>query len=157
MANTYTQIHLQIVFIVKFRQYLIHDSWKVRLYKYITTIIQNNGHKLIAINGMPDHIHILIGMRPDQSLSSLMQDIKRNSSLWINQNKLVRGKFAWQEGYAAFSYSKSELQNIIAYINNQEEHHREKTFKEEYVGLLNSFEVVFEEKHLFEMEDAIIK
>jgi putative transposase len=156
MPNTYTQIHLQIVFIVKFRQYLIQNSWKPRLYQYISTIIQNNGHKLIVINGMPDHIHILIGMRPNQSLSDLMHDIKRNTSLWINKNKLIKGRFAWQEGYAAFSYSKTELPNVINYINNQEEHHKIKTFKEEYLELLNSFEVVFEEKYLFEMENVIV-
>jgi REP element-mobilizing transposase RayT len=156
MANTYTQIHLQLVFVAKFREQLINPSWKNRLYKFITGIVQHNGHKLIIINGVPDHIHMLIGMRPSQSLSELMQDIKRDSSAWINKNKLVKGRFAWQEGYAAFSYSKSELQNVINYINSQEEHHKHRTFKEEYIELLNSFEVVFEEKYLFETEDTLV-
>lgn len=156
MANTYTQIHLHIVFVVKFRGYLIDPSWKHRLYKFITGIVQQNGHKLIIINGMPDHVHMLIGMRPSQSLSELMQDVKRDSTAWINKNKLVKGRFAWQEGYAAFSYSKSELSNVIRYINNQEDHHARKTFKEEYIGLLNSFEVVFDEKYLFETQDTLI-
>ncbi len=114
MANTYTQIHLQIVFVVKYRDRVIHSSWKQRLYKYITGIVQNNGHKLITINGMPDHIHMLIGMRPTQSLSELMQDVKRCSSKWINESKLIQGKFAWQEGYGAFSYSKSEGKVCLA-------------------------------------------
>lgn len=155
MANTYTQIHLQIVFVVKYRDRVIHSSWKQRLYKYITGIVQNNGHKLITINGMPDHIHMLIGMRPTQSLSELMQDVKRCSAKWINESKLIQGKFAWQEGYGAFSYSKSGLPIVIDYIENQEEHHKTTSFKEEYVKLLNSFEVVFEEKYLFETEKEL--
>lgn len=156
MANTYTQIHLQIVFIVKYRGRVVHNSGKHKLYKYITGIVQNNGHKLIAINGMPDHIHMLIGMRPTQSLSELMQDVKRCSSKWINESKLVQEKFAWQEGYGAFSYSKSDLQDVIDYIENQEEHHKTRSFKEEYIHLLNSFEVVFEEKYLFETEEELV-
>ncbi len=156
MANTYTQIHLQIVFAVKYRNRLIHRSWKNKLYKYLTGIVQNNGHKLLGINGMPDHIHLLIGMRPTQSLSDLMQDVKRCSSKWINKSKLVQGKFAWQEGYGAFSYSKSDLTNVIEYIENQEIHHRQISFKEEYIKLLNSFEVLFEEKYIFETEEELV-
>lgn len=108
MPNTYTQVHIQFVFAVKYRDSCIHTSWKDELYKYITGIIQNNKHKLITINGMSDHIHILIGLRPTQSISDLIQDIKGNSSKWINEKKFVKGKFEWQEGYGAFSYGKSQ-------------------------------------------------
>ena len=111
MANTYTQIHIHFVFAVKFRNGIIQSKeWKDSLYKYITGIIQkNNGHKLLSINGMPDHIHILIGIRPSQSVSDLMKDVKQGSSLWINENKLAKCHFEWQEGYGAFSYSKSQI------------------------------------------------
>src|SRR5690349_4500581 len=107
MPNTYTQIHIHAVFTVQNRESLIAKEWKIELYKYITGIIQNHNHKVIAINGMSDHIHILFGMRPNQSLSDLMQDVKASSSKWINEKRFVRGKFSWQEGYGAFSYSKS--------------------------------------------------
>jgi len=148
MANTYTQIHLQLIFAVKYRNALINKSWKVELYKYITGIIQTQKHKLIIINGIEDHLHILIGYRPHQSLSDLMQDIKGSSSGWINDNKLVKNKFAWQEGYAAFSYSQSHLKNVINYIKNQEEHHRKITFLDEYRSFLKLFEVEYDERYI---------
>ena len=141
MANTYTQIHIQFVFAVKFRDAVIHSSWKDELYRYMTGIVQNNKHKLIAINGMPDHIHILIGMRPTQSISDLMQDIKGSSSKWINQKGFIKGKFEWQEGYGAFSYGKSQVKDVIAYIENQEQHHSKKTFRDEYMDFLKKFDV----------------
>ena len=119
MANTFTQIHLQLVFAVKYRQGQIQDEWKDRLYKYTTGIIQNNGHKVLIINGMSDHVHILIGFRTTQSLADLMRDIKQMSSLWINDNKLTKRKFAWQEGYGAFSYGQSQLSQIINYIKKE--------------------------------------
>lgn len=149
MANTYSQIHLQFVFAVKHRHSLILSNWKQELYYYISGIIENQGHKLLAINGMPDHIHIFIGMRPNQSVSDLLQDIKRNSSLWINQKKLVNGKFEWQEGYGAFSYSKSHVKQVIEYIENQEAHHHKITFREEYIDFLNKFEVEYDERYVF--------
>lgn len=149
MPNTYTQIHLQFVFAVKFRKALIHPFWKDELYKYITGIIQNNNHKLLAINGMPDHIHILIGLRPTQAISDLMQVVKANSSKWINEKKFLKCKFEWQEGYGAFSYSKSHLKNVIRYIENQEQHHKRKTFLEEYVEFLEKFEVVYDSRYIF--------
>lgn len=149
MANTYTQIHLHLVFIVKYRLGLIQESWKDDLYKYITGIVQNNGHKLLIINGMPDHIHILIGFRATQSLADLMRDIKQMSSLWINEKKLTASKFAWQEGYGAFSYGHSQLKTIIQYIEKQEEHHRKRTFLEEYREFLELFEIEYEEKYIF--------
>jgi len=149
MANTYTQIHLQFVFVVKYRAAIIDPSWKNELYKYITGIVQNNKHKMIIINGMSDHIHLLIGMRPSQSVSDLMQDIKGSSSKWINENNFLKNKFEWQEGYGAFSYSKSHLTRVIAYIENQEKHHKKKSFIEEYTEFLNEFEISYDERFIF--------
>lgn len=149
MANRFTQIHLQIVFAVENRISLIRNSWKDELYKYTTGIVQNNDHKLLSINGMPDHIHLLIGMRPVQALSYLMQQIKRESSSWVNDNKFTKGKFNWQEGYGAFSYSRSHLPDVIKYIENQELHHKKKTFIEEYKELLEKFEIIYDERYIF--------
>ncbi|MBK7340178.1 MAG: IS200/IS605 family transposase [Saprospiraceae bacterium] len=149
MPNTYTQIHIQAVFAVQFRKSLILSSWKDELHKYITGIIQNHSHKVLAINGMPDHIHILFGMRPTQSLSELMQDIKGDSSGWINRMKFTSSKFSWQGGYGAFSYNKSTIPTVIEYIKNQEEHHRKKDFLSEYKAMLLEFEVDYKEQYLF--------
>jgi REP element-mobilizing transposase RayT len=149
MANTYTQIHIQAVFAVQDKNCIIRKLWKDEVYKYITGIVQNHGHKVLAINGMADHIHIFFGMRPTQSLSDLMQDIKGDSSKWINKKGFVKGRFSWQEGYGAFSYSKSHVNHVIDYIKNQEEHHRTKTFVEEYHDFLEKFEVDFEERYIF--------
>ncbi|WP_297100685.1 IS200/IS605 family transposase [uncultured Draconibacterium sp.] len=149
MANTYTQIHIQAVFSVQNRLCVIRPDWESDLYRYITGIIQNNGHKLLTINGMPDHIHILFGLRPNQSLSSLMQDVKANSSKWINQNNFVSGRFSWQEGFGAFSYSKSQISRVADYIENQKEHHKTKTFTEEYIQFLEDFDVPFDERYIF--------
>ena len=149
MANTYTQIHIQVVFAVKHRISLIQSSWKDELYKYITGIIQAHNHKLLAINGMPDHVHVLFGMRPTQSLSELMQDVKGSSSKWINEKRLVAGRFEWQEGYGAFSYSKSDIGNVIEYIKNQELHHSSKNLMIEYKELLKEFDVSFDDRYIF--------
>jgi REP element-mobilizing transposase RayT len=149
MANTYTQIHIQGIFAVKYRSSVISDRWKDDLYKYITGIVQKNGHKLLSIGGMSDHVHLLFGMRPVQSLSDMMQDIKSGSSKWINDHKLVVGHFAWQEGFGAFSYSRSQLPSVIQYIQNQEQHHGKKTFLEEYVDFLKIFEVDYNESYIF--------
>lgn len=119
------------------------------MYRYISGVIQNRGHKLLAINGMPDHVHILFGMRPSQSLSDLMRDVKGNSSFWINDNNLVAGRFSWQEGYGAFSYSKSQVHSVASYIENQKLHHEKKSFIEEYVEFLNDFGVDYDSKYLF--------
>jgi REP element-mobilizing transposase RayT len=153
MANTYTQIHIQAVFAVQNRACVIRKAWKEDLYKYMTGIIQNHGHKVLAINGMPDHVHILFGMRPTQSLSELMQDVKGDSSKWINQNRLVKGKFSWQEGYGAFSYSKSHVDRVIKYILNQEKHHIRKTFAKEYNEFLEKFEVEYDQRFVFKVVD----
>ena len=153
MANTYTQIHIQAVFAVQNRDCVIHKKWKDELYKYISGIIKNQNHKLLAINGMPDHIHVVFGMRPIQSLSDLLQDIKGSSSKWINDKGYVKGKFSWQEGYGAFSYSKSQLSRVITYIENQEQHHKEITFIEEYKEFLKQFEIEYDEKYIFKPVD----
>ncbi len=149
MANTYTEIHIQTVFAVQNRESLIRNTFKDELYKYITGIIQNNEHKVLQINGMPDHIHILFGMRPSQSLSDLMKQVKQDSSKWINNKGFVNGKFSWQAGYGAFSYAKTQLPGVIRYIQNQEEHHKTLTFQEEYINLLEAFNVKFEERYIF--------
>ena len=124
-------------------------SFKNELYQYITGIIQNQEHKVLAINGTEDHIHIFIGMRPSQSISDLLQDIKSSSSKWINDKKFLKIKFEWQSGYGAFSYSKSHVDKVINYIENQEEHHKKETFKEEYLKFLKVFEIEYNESYIF--------
>jgi len=138
-----------VIFAVQNRNALIQDSWEEKLYKYITGIVQQYGHKMLQINGMPDHVHLLIGMRPTQSLSDLMKQVKGSSTEWINENKWTRHKFSWQAGYGAFSYAKSEVPRVIKYIQNQKEHHRTKTFTEEYMEFLEAFEVDFDERYIF--------
>ena len=148
MANTYTTIHIQIIFAVKFRAALIKSDWRNDLFKYIAGIISKQKHKLIVINGTADHLHVLIGLKPHQSLSDLVQDIKSGSSKWINEKKLTRTKFAWQEGYGAFSYSQSHLLKVIDYINNQEKHHKSVSFTDEYKKFLKLFKVDYDEKYV---------
>lgn len=150
MANTYSQLYIHVVFAVKGRQNLISIIWKDEIYKFITGIVTNKEQKLIAINGMPDHVHILIGLKPDKSISDLVRDIKANSSKFINDKKWINGKLEWQTGFGAFSYSHSQLTNVINYIHNQEEHHKTKTFKEEYIEFLKLFNVDFKNEYLFE-------
>lgn len=150
MANTYSQIYIHVVFAVKGRQNLISKNRKDELYKYITGIITNENQKLIAINGMPDHIHILIGLKPNKTLSDLVRDIKANSSRFINDKSWINGKFEWQTGFGAFSYNHSQLTNVINYIQNQEEHHKKKTFKEEYVDFLKAFDIDYNNQYLFD-------
>lgn len=149
MANTYTQVHLQFVFAPRYRASLISSTWENDLYKYITGIVQTNKHKLIIINGMPDHVHLLVGFRATQSMADFMQDVKASSSKWINDGKYCKARFEWQTGYGAFSYSKSQLPDVIRYIENQKEHHRKKTFLEEYKLFLEKFEVEYDERYVF--------
>jgi REP element-mobilizing transposase RayT len=150
MASTYTQIYIHIVFAVKGRQSLIRKENKEELHKYITGIVRNKKQKMLAINSMPDHTHIFIGMKPNIALSDLVRDIKSNSSAFINEKKWVRGKFNWQEGFGAFSYGHSQIDTVIKYIHDQEKRHAKMTFKEEYLGLLKKFAVEYDEKYLFE-------
>lgn len=149
MANTYTQLHIQIIIAVKYQRALIQKSWKTDLYKYITGIVQKSGHKMLAINGVEDHLHMLIGWRPNQSLSALMQQVKRSSTIWINVHKLTHIEFKWQAGFSAFSYSKSAVRNVTRYIERQEEHHAKKSMKKEQTEMLKKAEIKYDEKYLF--------
>jgi REP element-mobilizing transposase RayT len=150
MANAYTQIYLQLVFSPMSHENVIPQKHKEELQKYTTGIIQNRKHKLLAINFMPNHIHILIGYNPSQPLPDLVRDIKSISSKFINENKWMPGKYRWQEGYGSFSYSRSQIDDVINYINSQEEHHKKMSFKEEYLRLLEKYEVDYDPKYLFD-------
>jgi putative transposase len=149
MANSYTQIHIQFVFAVKYRAALIGNEWKERLYQYITGIFRENKHKMLQINSMPDHIHIFIGMRPHQSISSLIQLVKTESSKWIKAQNFLSYPFAWQEGYGAFSYAKIQVDEVIRCIQNQEIHYRKETFLDEHRKFLTAFEIEWEEQYIF--------
>jgi putative transposase len=153
MSNTYTQLYIQFVFAVKWRESLILETWKGELYKYITGIVQNNKSKMLAINGMPDHIHIFIGYKPTVAIPDLVKDIKVASSLLINEKKLTKVKFNWQEGYGGFSYRLRDIDEICKYIQNQASHHQKTTFRQEYIQLLKDFGIAYEEKYLFDFFD----
>jgi putative transposase len=155
MANTYSQIHIQAVFAVAGRANLIQPEWKEELFKYIAGVFRNQKQKLLAIGGVADHIHLLFGLRPNIALSDLIRDVKANSSGFINDHRLVRGKFNWQEGFGAFSYSRSHLDQVVKYVLNQEKHHARRTFKDEYIGLLDRFEVEYEDRYLFDWIDDL--
>lgn len=153
MANTYTQIYIHVVFAVQGRQGLIPKAHKEELHKYIVGIIRNKNQKLIAINSMPDHVHLLIGLSPNMALSDLIRDVKANSSRFINEKRWVRGKFNWQEGFGAFSYSRSQLNAVVNYIENQEKHHSIRPFREEYLEMLKRFDVEYDPKYVFDWLD----
>lgn len=150
MANTYTQLYTHIVFAVKGRANLISSKWKENLYQYISGIISNKNQKMMIVNGMPDHLHLLIGLKPDCNVSDLVRDIKANSSKWINDNKWVIGRFEWQNGFGAFSVSQSQVKTIINYIANQEIHHREVSFKNEYISFLKEYQIDFKPEYIFD-------
>jgi len=150
MANTYSQIYIHIVFTVKGRQNLIPKRHREELQKFITGIVTNRNQKMLAIFAMPDHTHILVGLKPNIAISDLVRDIKAGSSKFISDKNWLRNKFSWQEGFGVFSYSKSQIDNVVKYILNQEEHHKKKTFKEEYLDILRKFEIDCNEKYLFE-------
>jgi REP element-mobilizing transposase RayT len=150
MPGTYTQIYIHVVFSVYKRQNLIHAEWEERLYRYISGIAANKDQKMLAIHGMPDHIHFLIGMKPSCCLSDLVREIKKASNEFIKEKKFTKSKFNWQKGFGAFSYGQSQLDNVIAYIMNQRKHHRKRTFKEEYIELLKKFKVEYDEKYLLD-------
>ena len=153
MANTYTQILVHIVFAVKGRQHLITEKHREMVEKYICGIVTNKKSKPLAIYCNPDHCHILIGLHPAVSISELARDIKAYSSKWINENKWFKGKFSWQEGFGAFTYSRSQLNRVVQYIRNQPNHHRKKTFREEYIDFLEKFEIEYDNKYLFNFND----
>lgn len=149
MANTYTQIFIHLIFVVEARQNLISEKYRAKLEKYISGIVSNNESKTLAVYCNPDHTHILIGLNPSVSVSDMARDIKANSSKWINENRWFLGKFHWQNGFGAFTYSKSQIDNVVKYILNQPMHHNKKSFKDEYIYLLKKFEINYDEKYLF--------
>ena len=150
MPNTYTQLYIHFVFAVKYRQAVIDEKWEGRLQKYITGVTQNNGHKLLAINTVPDHLHLFVGLNPKQSISELMKLVKGDSSEFINKEGFTKRKFYWQEGYGAFSNSRSQIDDVVRYILNQKEHHSKKTFREEYLGILKDYAVEYDEQYIFQ-------
>lgn len=153
MANTYNQIYIHLVFAVKYRDAVIDKSWRQELYQYMIGLIENRKHKVYAIGGTSDHIHILVSLSPKQAISELVLEIKRASSLWIKEKQFVRCQFAWQEGFGAFSYGKSQVDHVVKYIQNQEVHHAKRSFKDEYISFLKLFGIEYDEKYVFrEME-----
>jgi putative transposase len=150
MAGTFSQVYVQVVFAVKGRQSLIDQTWRDELFRYMAGIITAKGQKSIIVNGVADHVHCFIGLRPVMFISDLVRDIKNNSSRFINEKGFVKGRFEWQEGYGAFSYSHSHIKTVYEYILNQEEHHRKQTFREEYVDFLEKFEIEYQPKYIFD-------
>ncbi len=153
MANTYTQINIHAIFSVKGRENLLTNNFRTELFKYIAGILKNNKQFSLAVNGNHDHVHIFFELNPTTSLSEIIRIVKTNSSKWINENHFVKGKFLWQEGYGAFSYSRSQRDNVIKYIIKQEEHHKKTTFRQEYFELLRKFEIEFDDHYVFEFYD----
>lgn len=150
MAGTYSQIYIQIVFAVRGRQNLLQKPWREQVFKYICGIIRNKGQMPMIVNGVSDHVHVFIGLKPALALSDLVRDIKNNSTNFINDNRWVKGRFSWQEGYGAFSYSHSQVPYVYNYILNQESHHSKQTFRNEYMDFLKKFEIEHDVKYLFE-------
>ncbi|MBN2730190.1 MAG: IS200/IS605 family transposase [Bacteroidales bacterium] len=150
MAGTYSKVYIQIVFSVKGKENLLRKTWRDELFKYMAGIVANKGHKSIIVNGVGDHVHLFIGLKPAMAISDLVRDIKNNSSNFINKKSLVPGRFSWQEGFGAFSYAESQIENVYNYIQNQEQHHSKKSFKDEYLEFLEEFQVEYEEKYLFD-------
>jgi putative transposase len=153
MANTFTQIYIQAIFAVQNRDCIIHSNWEDELQKYITGIVQNEGHKMLEINGTHSHVHLFFGMKPNQSLSKIIQVVKSNSSKWISEKGFIKSKFSWQEGFGAFSYGHSQLTDVITYIKNQKEHHKKQSFRDEYLLYLKKFYIKYDEKYLFDFFD----
>lgn len=153
MAGTFSQIYIQVVFAINGRTNLLQKPWHDEVFKYMSGIIKGKNQKPIIVNGVSNHVHLFVGLKPSMSLSDLVRDVKNNSSNFINEQKFVRGKFSWQEGFGSFSYSHSQIDQVYQYILNQEEHHRKRTFREEYLDFLKKFEVEYDEKYLFEWYD----
>ncbi|WP_121808598.1 IS200/IS605 family transposase [Mucilaginibacter kameinonensis] len=149
MPNTYTQLYIHFVFAVKYRQAVINQEWEVSLHRYITGIVQNNGHKLIAVNSVSDHLHLFVGLNPNQSISELIRLVKGDSSEFINKERYTPRKFQWQEGYGAFSNSNSQIDAVVKYILNQKQHHLKRSFKEEYLDILKDYSVQYDERYVF--------
>jgi len=153
MPNTYTQLYIHFVFAVKYRASLLSENWDERLRLYISAIVQNHDHKMLAINNMPDHLHMLVGLNPKQAISDLIRQVKTDSSTWINEKRLTNGKFQWQEGYGAFSHSKSQVDKVVKYILSQQDHHKKQNFLDEYRQMLNSFGIAFDEQFIFTLPE----
>jgi len=153
MANTYSQINIHIIYSVKHRENIITHNYRDSLFKYISGILKNDGHYSLAVNGYKDHVHIFFELNPKFAPADVVRLVKANSSKWINENHFVAGKFNWQEGYGAFSYSHSQRNEVIKYIMNQEKHHKQKTFREEYLALLEKYEIAFDDHYVFEFYD----
>jgi putative transposase len=153
MAGTFSQIYIQVVFAVQGRGNFLQDPWRVEVFKYISGIIKVKNQKPIIVNGIKNHVHIFVGLKPSMAVSNLVRDIKNNSSNFINEKKWVSGKFSWQEGFGSFSYSNSQVEQVYNYILNQEKHHKQKTFKEEYLEFLKKFEIDYDERYLFDWEE----
>jgi putative transposase len=153
MANTFTQLHIHIVFAVKYRQALIDFSWREDLQKYITGIVEGEGHKMLAIKARPDHLHFFIGYNLNKLIPKLVEQVKTHSDTWIKSKGLCRGKFQWQRGYAAVSHSHSQVQTVINYILNQDEHHSRRTFRQEFLALLERYGIPWDERYLFDFFD----
>ncbi|WP_125718293.1 IS200/IS605 family transposase [Flavobacterium ustbae] len=150
MANTYHQVYIQVVFAVKYRNALIEESWRSELLGVIGNLINENGCKNIIVNGVEDHVHCLLAIKPTITISDLMKNVKAKSSKYINDNKLTKSQFSWQVGYGVFSYSQSQIDSVYKYIQNQKEHHKKQSFNDEYLNFLNKFKVDYDEKYIFE-------
>jgi putative transposase len=153
MAGTFSQIYIQVVFAVQGRGNFLQDPWREEVFKYISGIIKGKNQKPIIVNGVKNHVHIFVGLKPSMAISDLVRDIKNNSSNFINEKKWVAGKFSWQEGFGSFSYSHSQIEQVYNYILNQEKHHKQKTFREEYLEFLKKFEIEYDERYLFDWEE----
>jgi len=153
MANTFTQITIQVIYAVKFRENVITCEWRNQLHQYISGILTGDGLKSLAVGGWKDHVHMFFGMPPTRNLSDVVRIAKASSSKWVNENKFVRGHFQWQDGYGGFSYSVSQRDRVIKYIMNQEQHHGGMTFRDEYLSMLNEFDIQADDRYLFDFYD----
>ncbi len=153
MSGSFSQIYLQIIFAVKNRQNLLHESWRQEIFKYMAGIIKEKKQKPIIVNGVSDHVHLFVGLKPSMCISDLVRDIKSNTTNFINEKKILRNKFSWQEGYGVFSYAHSQINTVYHYVENQKEHHRKKSFREEYIDFLEKFQIEYKEKYLFDWLD----
>jgi putative transposase len=151
MPNTYTQLYIHFVFAVKYRAAMLHTEWDERLRLYISAIVQNNDHKMLAINNMPDHLHFFVGLDPKQAISDLLRMVKKESSEWINEQQFIKNKFNWRDGYGAFSHSVSQVDQVVKYIHNQQEHHQKITFLDEYKKMLSDFKIEYDERYIFKL------
>ncbi|NOU45893.1 MAG: IS200/IS605 family transposase [Bacteroidales bacterium] len=153
--GTFTQLYVQLVFAVKNREAILHKSIRNRIFEYMSGIITQMNHKSIIVNGVSNHVHIFIGLNPTKTISETVHDIKRSTSLFINDEKLCPYKFAWQDGYGGFTHSRSQIHDVYQYILNQEEHHKKQTFRDEYIQYLKKFEIEYDERFLFDFLDDV--